>query len=102
MATEISDVVAQKQYLNGLKLFTLLGSLTLVTFLVLLDTSIIGTVRITEYTMTEEHLLNSSGYTAYYHSVPLAPRCGVVCRGLYTRIVRLQHQPRRYSELMNA
>jgi hypothetical protein len=47
MTTEISDVAAQKQYLKGLKLFTLLGSLTLVTFLVLLDTSIIGTVRTT-------------------------------------------------------
>lgn len=32
------------RYLTGLKLFTLLGSLTLVAFLVLLDTSIIGTV----------------------------------------------------------
>jgi hypothetical protein len=46
MTTEISDVATQKQYLTGLRLFTLLGGLTLVTFLVLLDTSIIGTVRI--------------------------------------------------------
>jgi len=35
------------QYLCGLKLFTLLGSLTLVTFLVCLDTSIMGTVCVT-------------------------------------------------------
>ncbi|KAH7398180.1 efflux pump protein [Pyrenochaeta sp. MPI-SDFR-AT-0127] len=35
--------VGSQKYLEGLKLLVLLGSLTLVTFLVLLDTSIIGT-----------------------------------------------------------
>lgn len=35
----------EREYLSGVKLVVLLGSLTLVTFLVLLDTSIIGTVR---------------------------------------------------------
>jgi hypothetical protein len=33
------------QTLHGLKLATLLGSITLVTFLALIDTSILGTVR---------------------------------------------------------
>lgn len=38
------NMTPSDQYLSGLKLFTLLGSLTLVTFLVCLDTSIMGTV----------------------------------------------------------
>jgi hypothetical protein len=42
-----SDLAARQQYLTGLRLFVLLSSLTLVTFLVLLDLSIIGTVRTT-------------------------------------------------------
>jgi hypothetical protein len=44
--TDHRDTTLSEQYLSGLKLFTLLGSLTLVTFLVCLDTSIMGTVRI--------------------------------------------------------
>jgi len=40
------DTPPPDQYLKGPKLFTLLGSLTLVTFLVCLDTSIMGTVCI--------------------------------------------------------
>jgi hypothetical protein len=37
------------QPLKGLKLATLLGSITLVIFLALLDTSIIGTVRLSSF-----------------------------------------------------
>jgi hypothetical protein len=40
----INDTAIEKHHLTGLRLFALLGSLTLVTFLVLLDLSIIGTV----------------------------------------------------------
>lgn len=38
------NIASRDQYLSGLRLFVLLGSLTLVTFLVCLDTSIMGTV----------------------------------------------------------
>jgi hypothetical protein len=41
------DITPSEQYLSGPKLFTLLSSLTLVTFLVCLDTSIMGTVHAT-------------------------------------------------------
>lgn len=41
--TADSNTSEQRVYLTGVKLFSLLGSLTLVTFLVLLDTSILGT-----------------------------------------------------------
>ena len=49
-----------KEYLTGVKLFVLLASLTLVTFLVLLDNSILGTAipRIT----TEFHSLSQVGW----------------------------------------
>ena len=39
-----NNIVREKVYLKGVKLTVLLASLTLVTFLVLLDTSILGTV----------------------------------------------------------
>lgn len=45
MTSSTTEAAQSKHYLAGLKLFTLLASLTLVAFLVLLDTSIIGTVR---------------------------------------------------------
>jgi hypothetical protein len=41
-----TDESSTKQTLQGLKLFILLGSITLVTFLALIDTSIIGTVTL--------------------------------------------------------
>ena len=42
--TSNSEITPPGQYLGGLRLFTLPGSLTLVTFLVCIDTSIMGTV----------------------------------------------------------
>ena len=60
MTEKANDASPTTQYLTGFKLLTILASLTLVTFLVLLDSSIIGTAipRIT----TEFHSLPDVGW----------------------------------------
>ncbi|KAA8611254.1 MFS multidrug transporter [Pyrenophora tritici-repentis] len=70
MSVSASDTAPTTQYLTGLKLFTILASLTLVTFLVLLDSSIIGTAipRIT----TEFHSLPDVGWYIGAYSLATA------------------------------
>ena len=67
------DTPPPDRYLKGPKLFTLLGSLTLVTFLVCLDTSIMGTVCIA--CVAGMTILTVLGNTTHYIRVPLASRC---------------------------
>ncbi|KAF1944324.1 efflux pump protein [Clathrospora elynae] len=80
----------EHDYLTGLKLFVILGSLTLVTFLVLLDTSIMGTAipRIT----TEFHSLSDVGwYVGAYTlaSATLQPLSGKFYTHFNTKIIFL-------------
>lgn len=60
MAEKANDAAPAVQYLTGLKIFTVLASLTLVTFLVLLDQSIIGTAI--PHITTEFHSLPDAGW----------------------------------------
>src|SRR4051812_26180563 len=88
--TITSDTTPPKQYLAGLKLFTVLGSLTLVAFLVFLDTSIIGTAipRIT----TEFHSLPDVGwYVGAYTlaTATLQPLSGKFYTHFNTKVVFL-------------
>jgi hypothetical protein len=52
----------ERQYLTGLRLAIVLGSLTLVSFLVLLDMSILGTVSQSFHREAFHILLMSPGY----------------------------------------
>ncbi|KAI4937717.1 hypothetical protein J4E85_000152 [Alternaria conjuncta] len=72
------------RYLCGLKLFTLLGSLTLVTFLVCLDTSIMGTVCITCVVVNHVELLIDAATRA-----TLQPLSGKLYTHFNTKIVFL-------------
>ncbi|CAE7199367.1 hypothetical protein P3342_010226 [Pyrenophora teres f. teres] len=60
MTESANHAAPATQYLTGLKLFTILASLTLVTFLVLLDSSIIGTAI--PLITTEFHSLADVGW----------------------------------------
>jgi hypothetical protein len=65
--TTTSQNDAPPEKLKGLKLAVLLGSITLVTFLALLDTSIVGTVTnhpISAYTPSQP-LTKNVGYTRH-------------------------------------
>ncbi|KAH6882235.1 efflux pump protein [Alternaria rosae] len=84
------NMTPSDQYLSGLKLFTLLGSLTLVTFLVCLDTSIMGTAipRIT----SEFHSLPDVGWyigAFTLASATLQPLSGKLYTHFNTKIVFL-------------
>ncbi|KAF1846818.1 MFS general substrate transporter [Cucurbitaria berberidis CBS 394.84] len=80
--TLVEDDPSQgKQYLTGVKLGVLLGSLTLVTFLLLLDTSIIGTAI--PHITTEFHALPDVGCAT------LQPMSGKFYTHFSTKIVYL-------------
>ncbi|CAN9084019.1 unnamed protein product [Alternaria alternata] len=84
------NITPMDQYLSGLRLFVLLGSLTLVTFLVCLDTSIMGTAipRIT----SEFHSLADVGWyigAFTLASATLQPLSGKLYAHLSTKIVFL-------------
>lgn len=59
----------ERQYLTGLRLAIVLGSVTLVCFLVLLDMSILGTVSSTYEQITCHLPLTQSGYPTNHYRV---------------------------------
>jgi hypothetical protein len=75
-----------KQTLKGLKLAVLLASITLVTFLALIDTSIIGTVRASRPLLATNNLLMFIGYTRNNNRLPLPSRCWLVYWRIQPRI----------------
>jgi hypothetical protein len=89
-------VEKESYYVTGFHLVVLMGCLTLVTFLILLDVSIIATVRLAikiyllhKKTLSmADNVCLSLGHPPYHERLPLSPRCRMVWCSVSTCEVR--------------
>lgn len=85
----------EHQYISGIKLWTLLGSLTLVCFLMMLDMSIIVTVSWVVMVLSTNPLLTLLlGYSTDHERLPFSNRRGMVRKCIsHIKVSNTPHTP---------
>lgn len=74
-----------QEWIEGFQLFVVMAGITLVIFLMLLDTSIVATVCLAVIVRGIRLRLTVAGCSQNHKPVPLAARCCVVWQCIYTR-----------------
>lgn len=74
----LQDAERQHEYITGVKARLVVAALTLTSFLVMLDMSIIATVGVNDSLYALSSLTKGSGHSSDYNDFPLAYRCRLV------------------------
>jgi hypothetical protein len=83
ITSAIVEVVAEKDYVTGWKLWSMLAALVLIFFLVLLDMSIVATVSRVVVSRGIEVLMGPAGHTQNYLPLSLVARCWMVWKRVF-------------------
>jgi hypothetical protein len=78
----VSDNPAPEEWISGIPLFMVISGVTLVVFLMLLDTSIVATVRLPAGFYTPRLII--PGCPKNYQPLSLVARCGLVWQCVHT------------------
>lgn len=90
----------EEKWVTGFTLFTIMGAISLVCFLMLLDIAIIVTVRVEEINIMREYLTKLLGCSQNYEPVSLFAGCWLVWKCLSTCEVRPRNRNPGIRQLM--